>query len=197
MRAALALILAVALAAAAVASELDLDAGDGWYTWRVPATEKAGNWCCVEWSSGRATPKVCDLDGKRFGVNHDSDGYSETGEMQLYAKMNGGELETLRALSARCEVRAMSEIRDLGVVDTNDSLDWLGKQIDSRPKDADDVMMAIIVHDGERPVQMLFDIVESKRRDFELREHALFWLVQSDSALAYDYLDRLLTGSTR
>ena len=195
MKAAIGLSLAWMLAAAAVSSELDMNAGDGWYTWRVAAADTAGNWCCTDWNRGKATSVACDLDGKRYGVTHSSDRELASGKMQIYARMKDGELRSLRALSASCEVRASSEIRDLGVVDTDASLDWLSRRLDAQPKRADDVMMAIIVHQGPRPVEMLFDIVTNRRSDIGLREHALFWLVQSDSDLAFEYLDGLLSST--
>ena len=115
--------------------------------------------------------------------------------MQIYAKLVRGEVRSIRTLSPTCPVTADSEIRDLGFIDTNDSLDWLSTQLTSTS--SDDALMAISVHDGRRPVQMLIDIVKDQHGEPDLREHALFWLVQSNSDLAYDYLDRLLTSSSR
>ena len=46
----------------------------------------------------------------------------------------------------------------------------------------------------ERAVRSLLGILEDARMDNEVRKQALFWLVQSDSDLAYESIDRLLTA---
>lgn len=47
----------------------------------------------------------------------------------------------------------------------------------------------------QRAVKALIEVLENKSLDFEARQRALFWLAQSDSDLAYDYVDRLLSSS--
>jgi hypothetical protein len=48
---------------------------------------------------------------------------------------------------------------------------------------------------GERGVDALFAVLESRKMRREVREQALFWLAQSDSDRAFEYLDRLLAGT--
>ena len=47
------------------------------------------------------------------------------------------------------------------------------------------------MHEGSRAVQILIDVVESDAH-MDIREEAVFWMAQSDSEEAFDYLDRLL-----
>lgn len=47
----------------------------------------------------------------------------------------------------------------------------------------------------ERAVKALADILEDRKLDREIREQALFWLAQADSDIAFEYVDRLLTGN--
>jgi HEAT repeat protein len=46
---------------------------------------------------------------------------------------------------------------------------------------------------GERGVDALFAVLDDRRMEREVREQALFWLVQSESDRAFAYVDRLLT----
>jgi hypothetical protein len=47
---------------------------------------------------------------------------------------------------------------------------------------------------GERGVDALFAVLENRKMRREVREQALFWLAQSDSDRAFEYLDRLVGG---
>lgn len=44
-------------------------------------------------------------------------------------------------------------------------------------------------------VALLLDIANDQKSDMDVREEALFGLAQSDSDIAYDYIDRLLFGT--
>jgi hypothetical protein len=48
---------------------------------------------------------------------------------------------------------------------------------------------------GERGVDALFAVLGNREMRREVREQALFWLAQSDSDRAFEYLDRLLAGT--
>ena len=48
---------------------------------------------------------------------------------------------------------------------------------------------------GERGVDALFAVLGDGQMHREVREQALFWLAQSDSDRAFEYLDRLLAGA--
>jgi HEAT repeat protein len=47
----------------------------------------------------------------------------------------------------------------------------------------------------ERGVEALFAVLGNQRMPRDVREQALFWLAQSDSDRAFQYLDRLLAGA--
>ena len=47
---------------------------------------------------------------------------------------------------------------------------------------------------GERGIDALFGVLGDRQMDREVREQALFWLAQSDSDRAFEYLDRLLAA---
>jgi len=212
-------LLALLVAAPAMASSLEQVSTDGWYTWRVTSHDEAPTWCCGVWSRGNVVPKACDLDDRHYSMNSDQPGQPRSGEMQIYIRLDDGNVDRVRTLSPHCGVEADSEIRDLGLLQTDESLDWLAKRSDSA-----DTFMAVAVHEGERPARLLMDaavkggdsdeavfalsllpeetavdslkkLLENRRLDMRVREQALFWLVQSDSDIAYDYIDRLLTSN--
>lgn len=188
------LLLAVLTASAAndgaFADTLNLT-DDGWHTWRVAAAQHAPDSCCFQWNSGVAKRRVCDLDKRQNGYSRSDDQSSVVSEMQIYALTRNGELQKIRALDSRCPVSADTEIVDLGYMETDDSIDWLQQRIDSPENKSSDVMAAISTHEGERPIDVLMDIVRTDS-NMENRKAALFWLAMSDSDTAYEFLDRLL-----
>lgn len=199
MKTAIRLILVAAFFAACISSEL-LAAGfggpaaDGWHTWRVAASTKAPDSCCFTWNSGTVTRKGCDLDSKHGNYGSIRDGATASGELQLYALLESGKPVKLRALSSQCAVTADSEISDLGLIEVDDSIDWLQRHIEPRSEISSDAIMAITLHSGDRPVAILAAIVKAGS-DRKIREEALFWLGQSDSDAAFDVFDRLLSGT--
>lgn len=64
---------------------------------------------------------------------------------------------------------------------------------DEEPAIIDQAVFAISRLPGPRSTQGLLDLVEDRDLSREVRERALFWLAQSDSADAWAYIDRLLT----
>ena len=195
MKTLLRLVVITVLFAACIGSEA-LSAGfsgpanDGWHTWRVEATSKAPESCCFTWNSGTIIRKGCDLDSKHGNYGSIRDDATAVGELQIYALMQSGKLSQLRALSSGCVVTASSEISDLGVIDTDDSIDWLQRHIEPESDTSSDAIMAISLHLGTRPVAVLASIVNNAT-DREIREHALFWLAQSDSDAAFEFLGKL------
>lgn len=165
---------------------------DGWHTWRVTAAENAADWCCFQWNSGISKRKSCDLDNQQNGYSRSDDLVVNIGEMQIYALTSGGELKKIRALNSQCRVKAKSEIIDLGFLETDDSVDWLQQYIDPPTQISTNVMAAISTHHGERPINVLMDVVRSNS-SMENRKDALFWLAMSESDQAYEFLDRMLS----
>jgi hypothetical protein len=165
---------------------------DGWHTWRVTAADNASDWCCFQWNSGVSKQKSCDLDDRRNGYSNSSDNDTIVNEMQIYVLTSGGKPEKIRALSSQCRVTSKSEISDLGVFESDDSIDWLQQHIDPHSEISSDAMAAISTHDGDRPISVLMDVVRDNS-SIENRKDALFWLAMSDSDTAYEFLDRLLS----
>ena len=104
-------------------------ADEGWVTWRVEAGEDTGYWCCSTWSAGKATSTSCQLDGDGPNISHDDPTFQSTGEMQIFAKLADGKAVRIRALSPQCPVEAEKEIKDLGLLTTDESLAWLIDQV--------------------------------------------------------------------
>ena len=53
-------------------------------------------------------------------------------------------------------------------------------------------MAAISTHDGDYPTDILMDVIGNST-NMKSRKDAIFWLVQSESDRAYQYLERLLS----
>ena len=169
-------------------------ADDGWVTWRVEAGEDLGYWCCATWSAGRATPASCQLDGGGLNINNDNPTIRSTGEMQIYVKLEDGKAKRIRALSPQCPIETEESIKDLGLIATDESLDWLSEQVGDDRRASSDALLAISAHESPRAVEMLVRAIENRDLRKKVREEALFWLVTSGSDEAYEYLDRLLSS---
>ena len=169
-------------------------ADDGWVTWRVEAGEDVGYWCCATWSAGKATSTSCQLDGGGLNINNDSPAIQSTGEMQIYVKLENGRASQIRALSPQCPIETEASINDLGLIATDESLDWLNRQVGDSRRVSSDALLAISAHDSPRAVEMLVRAVENRELRQKVREEALFWLVNSGSDEAFEYLDRLLSS---
>ena len=136
---------------------------DGWHTWQVDEPGASTEMCCFAWKKGNGSRSGCNLDGKSVAFTDSGDCAAAPGTIQVYVKYKGGIPEDIRVLSSNCPVSSESEIADLGLVSAGDSLSWFR------------------------------DIIEDKDQTSDVREEALFGLVQSGGDAAYDYLDRLLS----
>lgn len=120
----------------------------------------------------------------------------EYDEEQFYVLIKSGKPKEIEIVGHWCNRWSRSDKRwpeatDFGRLDTDSSIDWLQQYIGERSDLSSDALAAISMHEGPRAVQVLIDIVES-RAHMEVREEAVFWMAQSDSEEAFDYLDRLL-----
>jgi HEAT repeat protein len=114
-------------------------------------------------------------------------------DSQVYVRIDDGEVDRIQVLNPDCHREPKGEIRDLGIIDTTESLSWLESQIASgKSKVRKNAVFALSLLPPEQAVDSLRMIIEDRDRDHELREIALFSLVNTDSDLAYAYLDRLL-----
>ena len=182
------------LAFSSASAEMPELSANGWHTWRVEAAEDAADWCCYQWNSGVSKQKACDLDGKRGGYSSSRKDGTVVEEIQVYALTDNGKLKTIRAFSAQCPVTTTNEMIDLGIVASDDSVEWLEHHVDPHTKLSSDVLAAISTHYGERPIAVLMDVVRHNS-NIKNRKQALFWLAMSESDQAYEFLDGLLSSN--
>jgi hypothetical protein len=155
---------------------------DGWVSWQVEAVEDAPDWCCFSgWKDRNLSRTACKLDDGRDGYNI-SDRDATTDSVKVYARLAGGKIERLQALSSTCPVETKSPIRDLGSVSTDDSARWLITQVKQAADGtgrhgslADKAMPALAAHRGAVAGDALAGFARSDGRT-EVRKQALFWL---------------------
>ena len=84
-------------------------------------------------------------------------------------------------------------LAQIGASESEQELQWA---IANDPDDdvREEAVFAMSQLPEERAVDALLGILNDPQMHREIREQALFWLVQSDSDRAYDYLDRLFAG---
>jgi len=172
----------LALGSQALSDELVLPR-DGWASWQVDAVEGAPDWCCwSSWDTSDPSRKSCRLDDDRG--NFGSRDRATTDAVRVYARVAGGKVERLRALSATCPVEAATPIHDLGNVAADDSARWLAAlmkqdRTDSttRRDDGDDALSALAMHRGQLAHNTLAAIARGDS-SVEARKKAIFWLAQ-------------------
>jgi hypothetical protein len=120
----------------------------------------------------------------------------EYDEEQFYVHLKSGKPKAIEIVGHWCNRWKRSDknypdATDLGLLDTDTSIDWLQPLTGERSDLSSDALAAISMHKGRRAVQILIDVVESDAH-MDVREEAVFWMAQSDAEEAFDYLDRLL-----
>ena len=167
---------------------------DGWHAWRVASNDPQATRCCYSWSIGRPTQKTCNLERiNGMSMVHDN-ARESSDETQVYTLVRSGKAIRIAALSPQCPVSAPGEINDLGLVDATESLAWLDSFVGSDGELGEDALAAIAAHDGA--LAALVTTVENRNLDMELREQALYWMAQSNSDEAFDYLAALISGDS-
>jgi hypothetical protein len=139
------------------------DGADGWHTWQVDEPGASSEMCCFTWRRGDKSRQGCNLDGHSIAFSDSGDCAVSPGTIQIYVRLDAGKPKDIRVLSSNCPVSTESEVADHGLVSVDESLGWFRS------------------------------IIEDQRLDMDVREEALFGLVQSESDAAFEYLDRLLT----
>ena len=177
------------LAAADLASALKRD---GWYRWEVAAGRGGQKACCYRFTGGTVK-----LAGCRLG--HGMDEFSPAGEcdalsdtMQIFVEIRGGRVHEIRPLSSACPVRTEFDVRTIEGVTEDESIAWLRRQIYDNPDIADEAVMTLSFHSESPALSTLFTMLEDTGLRHKSREQTLFWLVQTDSDEAYDFIDQLL-----
>ena len=136
---------------------------DGWYSWQVATT-------------------------------------GEFAEEKFYVRIRSGDAQEIEIVGHWCQgwkrVRTFDRAQypdaiDFGLIDTDASIDWFQQFIGDRSDLGSDALAAISMHDSDRAVQIMIDVVESDAH-MDVREEAVFWMAQSESEAAFAYLDRLL-----
>jgi hypothetical protein len=157
-----ALMCVLAWSGASSAAVLSLES-DGWHSWSIDESGTSSAMCCFSSKGSSGKARGCDLDGRNMSFTDGGDCAAEPGMVTVYVRMNDGDVQDIRVLSANCPVNTASEISDHGQVTMESNLRWFRS------------------------------VIEDEGQNSGVREEALFGLVQSQSDAAYDYLDSLLS----
>ena len=150
---------------------------NGWHTWQVEGVESAPEMCCYTSKKGTANRRQCDLDRRSsFFISTDDEPLAGD-DVQVYAHLTSGNVTRIRVFSSQCPVTADAEIKDLGIVDTDDSVAWLRPFIADGGKLSSDAIAAVAVHDGNNARDVLIEVAKSGQRQDD-REEAIFWMGQ-------------------
>ncbi|MCH8159137.1 MAG: hypothetical protein IIA08_04615 [Proteobacteria bacterium] len=135
---------------------------NGWHTWQVDEVGPVARMCCFSWRRGAPRQADCDLNVRNISLANESNCASEPGVVQIYARMKNGVPVDIRVLSSACPVSAEGTITDHGLVSVAENIYWFRR------------------------------VIENPRLDMDVREEALFGLVQSESDAVFEYFDALL-----
>jgi len=171
------LLIVVSLISLSAKAQISGMTNDGWHTWRVAAVNNAPEMCCFRWNQGTATRQGCNLDSRSGGFSTSSDVIDVSKGLQVFVRLDDGDVAEIRALSASCPVTSDEPIVDLGPVTDAASVAWLGNYIQPDSELASAAIAAVSVHIGEEAVELLLKTAES-RDDQDNREDAVFWLAQ-------------------
>ena len=175
-----------ALATSADAADFAADVvrSDGWVGWRVPLVDGAKAPCCYGVKRGAPLEVGCDFD-RRIGVFGTSDGdVRRDTELAVYARVEHGRIEDVRAVGASCPVRTAKPVRELDPDEPGRSVDLLATwAVEPRAgkADVDSALSAIAYHADPRATRALATLAEPKHEQ-EMRKQALFWLDQARGA---------------
>lgn len=120
----------------------------------------------------------------------------EYNEERFYVLVKSGNPKEIEIVGHWCNGwnrsgKKYPEATDFGLLETDKSIDWLQQFTGERSDLSSDALAAISMHEGGRALQILINIVESDAH-MDIREEAVFWMAQSDSEDAFNYIDRLL-----
>lgn len=119
--------------------------------------------CCYSSRRGKEAHGGCRIDARSLSFTSRGDCAAGPGAAQVYVRIAAGKPAGIWVLSSACPVTAASAIEDHGQVSAIDSVEWFRS------------------------------VIENGRADRDVREQALFALVQTESDVAFSYLDRVLT----
>ena len=189
------LLLQVLGVAPALSAELQLPR-EGWVSWQVPAVDNAPAWCCWDDSRGRdGSPKACQLErSEGFGIGSRD---KTTDAVKVYARLNGGKVDRLQALSAGCPVETKTPIQELGEVSSDDSARWLITQAkqaggESTQYHGESVLAALALHRGNLALDALGQFSRDPR--VETRKWSVFWLSMVRGNEGADITSKVMFG---
>ena len=209
MRAFKAALIFVLLASPAAAGDLDALADDGWYSWQAAASADARFQCCSVRGCCDQLISRAPRDEVRIYAR------LESGEVTKIRAVNPNcELDTQPTFTDLGHVDTDESLDWLearvvtGSRTANSAVFAIAMHEGERPYrfllstartggDPDVRQRAVfgLSRLSERQAYSgLREIVEDRQLDMETRGRALFWLAQSDSDLAFDYLDRLISS---
>ena len=188
----IALMLVTSIAIDAASAEMPALAADGWHTWRVSTTNIGADQCCFEWYSGKARRTACNLDNRHVSFGSSDIIVDESAMIQIYALVQGGDVSKIRALSSQCPVTTKTNVIDMGIVESDDSIRWLERFVAPRTKMSTHALAAISVHGGTNSLNLLVNVMQHDA-SLENRKDAVFWLVQTESEQAFAYIEQLLS----
>ncbi len=156
-------LMGTAVLSGAAADELLRPEADGWHTWQIDEPGASSEMCCFTWKRGDKSRQGCNLDAHSIAFSDSGDCAVAPGTVQVYVRLDNGKPKDIRVLSSNCPVSTESDVADHGLVTVNENIRWFRS------------------------------IIEDKHVSDDVREEALFGLVQTESDAAFDYLDRLLS----
>jgi HEAT repeat protein len=149
--------------------------------------------CCLEGGHGRRTGATCDLDSRSWSFNASDDVKNGPGEtLAVYARVSGGKVDRVRALSSWCPASTKTPIRELAGVTPDESVAWLAHYAESGKPEAEHGSAAIAYHAVPSATHALAGLAEPGRAR-DIRESALFWLGQRRGADGLALVERFAT----
>lgn len=136
---------------------------DGWHSWQTDETGAVTEACCFTRQRGTRPQTGCNLDAQHMSFSSGGDCAAGPGRPQYYVLIGDGKPKEIRVLSDACPVETSTKIANHGVVPATENIAWFRL------------------------------VIEDSSLDDDVREEALFALVQSESNIAFDYLDQLLS----
>ena len=190
-----ALLLAGAILSPSEAAEPKLPR-DGWVSWQVPAVDDAPAWCCFSsWKDRDPSRMSCKLDGDSHGISI-GDGDKHTDSVNVYARMAGGKVDRLQALSSSCPVETTTPIQALEV-SSDDSARWLAAQVKGDGSDAmtarpvgESAIAALAMHRGNLARDALAGFARASST--ETRKKSVFWLAMVRGAEGADIVSSVM-----
>lgn len=183
-----------AVRAIANAAELAAELDDGWHNWEVPAGAAGAQSCCYYIGNGGVRTEGCRLGSGSAGIIINGDCVTTSDTLNVYVRVDGGDVVEIRALSAACPVVASGPVTEAGAVDTAESIAWLLRHTNDDSDIAEEAVTAIALHEDESAFAALRPLIEDRGQAMDIRRHALFWLAHSGGEAAFEYLDHLLSA---